>query len=73
MAGDFINYEHKNENGIDIDIYGWLFEKIKTKKGCDSYLYSCHPTYEAYLKEKSKEASYKFRGISNGKRKKDHD
>ena len=73
LAGDFVNYEHKNENGIDMDIYSWLFEKIKTKKGCDSYLYSCHPTYEAYLREKSKEASYKFRGISNGKRKKDHD
>ncbi|MHB1947984.1 MAG: hypothetical protein ACYCQI_07715 [Gammaproteobacteria bacterium] len=62
LAGDFINYEHKNENGIDRDVYGWIFEKIKTKKGCDSYLYSCHPTYAAYLRKKTEEASYKFRG-----------
>jgi len=60
LAGDFVNYEHKNENGNERDVYGWIFEKIKTKKGCDSYLYSCHPTYEAYLKRKAQEASYNF-------------
>jgi len=60
LAGDFVNYEHKNENGIERDVYGWIFEKIKTKKGCDSYLHSCNPTYEAYLKGKAKEASYQF-------------
>lgn len=60
LAGDFVNYEHKKENGIEQEVYGWIFEKIKTKRGCDSYLYSCHPTYEAYLKRKAKETSYKF-------------
>lgn len=54
LAGDFVNLEHKKENGIERDVYGWIFEKIKTKKGCDSYLYSCNPTYEAYLKKKSR-------------------
>ncbi len=53
LAGDYVNYVHKNENGIERDGYGWLFEKIKTKKDCDSYLYSCHPTYAAYLKRKA--------------------
>lgn len=60
LAGDFVGYEHKKENGIERDVYGWIFEKIKTKKGCDSYFYSCHPTYQAYLKRKAIEASYKI-------------
>lgn len=60
LAGDFVNYEHKNANGIERDVYGWIFEKIKTRKGCDSYLYSCYPTYKAYLKRKAKETLYKF-------------
>lgn len=59
LAGEYVNYEHKIENGIERDVYGWVFEKIKTKKGCDSYLFSCNPTYQAYLK--SRAASYKFR------------
>jgi hypothetical protein len=63
LAGEFVNYEHKNENGMERDVYGWIFEKIKTKMGCDSYFYSCNPTYEAYLKRKAEEASYKFPSI----------
>ncbi len=54
LAGDFVNFEHKKENGIERDVYNWIFEKIKTKKGCDSYLHSCNPTYEAYLKKRRK-------------------
>ncbi len=46
-AGDYVNYEHKNDNGIERNVYGWIFEKMKTKKGCDSYLFSCHPTYSS--------------------------
>ncbi len=60
LAGDFVNFEHKKENGIERDVYNWIFEKIKTKKGCDSYLHSCNPTYAGYLEKKAKEASYKF-------------
>jgi len=56
LAGNFVNHEHKHVNGIERDVYGWIFEKIKTQKGCDSYLHSCHPTYEAYLKKNAKNA-----------------
>ncbi len=54
LAGEYVNYEHKTSNGMETDVYGWIFEKIKTKKGCDSYLFNCHQTYQEYLQEKSK-------------------
>lgn len=64
LGGDFVNCERTHENGIDREECGWIFEKIKTKKGCDSYLHSCHPSYEMYLRKKSEEASYKIREIN---------
>lgn len=54
LAGDFVNHQHTKENGIEKNEYNWIFEKMKTKKGCDSYLYRCNPTYEAYLKEQKR-------------------
>jgi hypothetical protein len=55
LAGDYVNREYRVENGIKREVYNWIFEKIKTKKGCDSYLHVCNPTYKAYLEHKAKE------------------
>lgn len=49
LAGHFVNQEKKIINGKTWITYGWIFEKIKTKKGCDSYFESCHPSYEKYI------------------------
>jgi hypothetical protein len=37
LAGRFINRKDKVEHGKKHHIYSWVFEKLKTKKGCDSY------------------------------------
>lgn len=52
LAGHFVDLEKEVRNGKTWITYGWIFEKIKTKKGCDSYFDSCTPTYEKYLIEK---------------------
>lgn len=54
LAGDFVQREHV-VRGIFREEYGWIFEKLKTKKGCDSYFDSCHPIYEGYLREQAEE------------------
>ena len=54
LAGSSVLREKKIEDGKTKEIYSWVFEKIKTKKGCDSYFDTCHPTYQAYLKEQAK-------------------
>ena len=54
LAGEFVRREHV-VRGIFREEYGWVFEKLKTKKGCDSYFDSCHPTYESYLREQAEE------------------
>lgn len=41
LAGSFMFREHKIDNGKEREIYQWNFEALKTKSGCDSYLYSC--------------------------------
>jgi len=54
LAGHFVDLDKKVMNGRTWITYGWIFEKLKTKKGCDSYFDSCTPTYEKYLREKAK-------------------
>ena len=43
LAGSFIYREDRVVRGQEQQIYSWVFEKIKTKKGCDSYFEGgCH-------------------------------
>lgn len=56
LAGEFSDRKRKMKNGKTKEIYSWTFERIKTKKGCDSYLESCNPTYERYLRARGKVA-----------------
>ena len=51
LAGHFVDLEKEVHNGKTWITYGRIFEKIKTKKGCDSYFESWTPTYEAYLRQ----------------------
>jgi len=37
LGGHFVSHEKMFDHGIPIEVYGWIFDKIKTKKGCDSY------------------------------------
>lgn len=42
MQGDFEQRKYKmSENGQRLEVFTWTFEKIKTKKGCDSYFDPC--------------------------------
>ncbi len=52
LGGHFVDLEKKVLDGKTWITYGWIFEKLKTKKGCDSYFDSCTPTYEKYLRER---------------------
>lgn len=38
LAGHFVNRSQTIENGVKRDIYGWIFDRLKTKKGCVAYL-----------------------------------
>ncbi len=60
LAGEFSDRERKVENNTFNEIYSWTFEKIKTKKGCDSYFYSCHPSYKDFLREQAKHNKWKL-------------
>jgi hypothetical protein len=55
LAGSFMFRENEVENGKVRERYAWVFEKMKTKQGCDSYFDSCTPTYQKYLQEKARE------------------
>ncbi len=54
LAGNYVDREKVMENGNEKEIHGWIFEKLKIKKGCDSYFDHCNPTYTDYLHEKQK-------------------
>lgn len=52
LAGDFVSIENEfAPNGKKMKVYGWIFDKLKTKKGCASYFGNCNQTYAEYLKE----------------------
>jgi hypothetical protein len=61
LEGEFTNQEKEMKNGKTWTTYGWTFEKLKTKKGCDSYFDSCNPSYAEYLREKNHTLIYKMR------------
>lgn len=54
LGGHFVDLEKEKRNGAIWITKGWIFEKLKTKKGCDSYFDSCSPTYKNFLREKEK-------------------
>lgn len=37
LAGHFVDKNTRIENGISQEVHEWIFDKIKTKKGCNSY------------------------------------
>lgn len=51
LAGNYVGLEKYENHGFKQEEYGWIFDKIKTKKGCASYFGDCDRTYEDYLKE----------------------
>ena len=55
LAGNFSSRYKKIEDGRVKEIYAWIFEEMKTKKGCDSYFYECNRTYKQYKKEITQE------------------
>lgn len=63
LAGSFGRREQKRENGIDLSVYSWTFDKIRTKKGCDSYWGDCNRTYADYLKDEEKLTQWKKTGV----------
>ncbi len=47
LAGSFVHREDRVVSGKKQRIYLWVFDKIKTKKGCDSYFEDgCHRSME---------------------------
>jgi len=43
IGGAFAGTHKKIKNGKNITTHGWIFENLKTKKGCDSYFSEwCH-------------------------------
>jgi hypothetical protein len=54
LAGSFVEVTPKTVNGKTIKVYGWIYDKIKTKKGCSAYWDDCGRTYEQYLKHEAR-------------------
>lgn len=50
LGGDFVSVQNEfAPNGEKIKVYGWIFDKLKTKKGCASYFEGdCDLTYAKY-------------------------
>jgi hypothetical protein len=40
LAGHFVNYSEPSDYGVKRKVYGWIFDRLKTKKGCVAYLNS---------------------------------
>ena len=38
LEGSFVDHKYKIENGEEQEVYGWIFNELKTKKGCAAYL-----------------------------------
>lgn len=46
LGGIFVDLETSNKNVSNQKIYGWIYDKVKTKKGCESYFNNeCNQTY----------------------------
>lgn len=53
LGGSFIRRENKIVNGNKKIIYSWIYDRIKTKKGCAGYFGGCNFTREQYLKHEA--------------------
>lgn len=62
LAGEFVDREKETKNGRLFITNGWVFERLKTKKGCDTYFESCTPTYAAYLQHEGESDKMLKRG-----------
>jgi len=52
LAGEFSREREIIDDNKRLKKYYWVFEKIKTKKGCDSYFAGCcNLTYKQFLQE----------------------
>lgn len=40
LAGHFVDRSETVENGVKREVYGWILDRLKTKKGCVAYLNS---------------------------------
>ena len=55
LAGSYGSIEKRTQDGNTQEIHYWTFDKIKTKKGCDSnFMGDCHRTYQQFLQEKKR-------------------
>lgn len=62
LAGAFSDRERERLNGKIKETYNWIFERIKTKRGCDCYLCTyggCNPSYKKYLLDRAEVAQWK--------------
>jgi hypothetical protein len=55
IAGSFGSCKKKVMNGVTKEICGWIFDKIKTKKGCAGYWDNCNLTYAEYKQKLSQQ------------------
>lgn len=53
LAGSFGRREQKTENGKELSVYSWTFDKIKTNKGCNAYWNDCNRTYQQFSQDKA--------------------
>jgi hypothetical protein len=49
LGGSFVEHKKWVENDKTKETYEWIFDKIKTKKGCDGYFDDCNRTHKEYL------------------------
>lgn len=40
LAGHFVDYSEPSDYGVKRKVYGWILDRLKTKKGCVAYLNS---------------------------------
>lgn len=53
LAGSFGEVTPKTVNGKTLLVYGWIYDKLKTKKGCSAYWDDCDRTYQQFLEDKA--------------------
>lgn len=52
LAGRFSSYKETKRNGKTWKKYSWVYEKLKTKKGCDSFFAGqCNYTHKQFLRD----------------------
>lgn len=62
LAGRFSGRDIIIENNKEREVYSWIFEKIKTKRGCDSYFTGqCNRTYKQFLQDEENEKKWRLK------------